>query len=81
MGELRSEIQFIKGLRDEDRTAYSMEIQSLKARVDALEGLRRPSLKIDESFASLDQSVTYDLRAGTNLRMGDANNNASDNSR
>lgn len=48
--------------------------------MDALEGVRKP-LKIDESFESLDHSVvSFDLRAGTNLRMGEGSN-ASDNNR
>ena len=73
MGELRNEIQFMKGLREEDRTAYSMEIQTLKARVDALEGLRK-QLKIDESLTSLDHSGSYNLRAATNLSLDESKN-------
>ena len=79
MVELRSEIRFMKGLREDDKKAYSMEILTLKARLDALEGLRIP-LKIDESLTSLDQSVTYDSATNTHLRIG-AGNTAADNNR
>ena len=73
MEELRSEILFIKGLREEDKMAYSMEIQTLKARLDAVEGLRIP-YKIDESLKALDHSVTYDHRTNKNLLIGNEGN-------